>query len=177
MNTGNLGVLLLSGAAAVAVAGSALAAEPVTRSGTMPVSESRELLKIDGALQEVHSRVEYNWDDGLVYTYRHNAKGELLDVLTSTNALRPTDAELAAAFDLVWNDPEVRTIRSRQAGLEINGGFTYREPTGKCAAPARCVQVFLFDGENVVRHMLVDLRTGSIANRSYIPPRNQGATQ
>ena len=151
------------------------AAEQAARSGVKAVSQYTEIQKVDGRRQVVHTRVEYNWDDGLVYSFRHDENGELIDVQTSTNGLRPDDAELKEAFDLVWTDPEVRTIRARQAGLEVNGGFIYREAKGRCAAPARCIQVFLFDAENVVRIMLVDLRTRTIADRNYIPPRNREA--
>lgn len=167
--------LLFLMATAIGAVPSAAAEQTAARSGVKAVSEYTEIQKVDGRRQVVRTRVEYNWDDGLVYSYRHDEDGELIDVHTSTNGLRPDDAELKEAFDLVWNDSEVRTIRSRQAGLEINGGFIYREPKGRCAAPARCIQVFLFDAENVVRIMLVDLRTRSIADRNYIPPRNREA--
>lgn len=148
---------------------SASVADGATRYGTKLVGETTQLEKTDKGRELRRIRTEYNWDDGLVYRHVHDAGGKLIETRVSHNGLRPDDAELEQAFALVWNDDEVREIRRRQAGLDINGGFTYREKSGACALPARCVQVFLFDGENVVRHMLVDLRTNKIVNSDYVP--------
>ena len=142
------------------------------RQGVRLIGETTELEKTDAGAELRRIRSEYSWDDGLVYSYVHDINGKLLEVRRSYNGLRPDEQELAQAFALVWDDPEVQTIRRRQAGIEIDGGFTYREKTGSCALPSRCVQVFLFDGENVVRHMLVDLRSNRIVDRDYTPPRN-----
>ena len=61
----------------------------------------------------------------------------------------------------------------------IDGGFIIQQTHvgGPCNAGARCLQIFLFDGENVVRHMLVDLRTNTIVDHDYVPPRNRGAAR
>ncbi len=155
--------------AALALGPAALAADAATRQGTKFVGETTQLEKTDKGRELRRIRTEYNWDDGLVYRYVHDADGNLVETRVSHNGLRPDDTELEQAFALVWDDDEVREIRRRQAGLDINGGFTYREKSGACALPSRCIQVFLFDGENVVRHMLVDLRTNKIVNRDYVP--------
>ncbi len=163
--------------AAEGLAVAAHAADGAVRQGTKFVGESTLMEKTDKGKALRRIRTEYSWDDGLVYNYVHDADGQLLEVRKSYNGLRPDDTELEEAFALVWQDDEVREIRRRQAGLDINGGFIYREKDGACALPARCVQVFLFDGENVVRHMLVDLRTNRIVARDYVPARNQGGVE
>jgi hypothetical protein len=37
--------------------------------------------------------------------------------------------------------------------------------------------MLLFDGDNVVRHMLVDMRTGKVLERDYVPPRNRASAR
>ena len=147
----------------------AVAADEAVRHGVKSLGETTHLEKTKNGRELRRIRSEYNWDEGVIYSYVHDAEGTLLETRVSHNGLRPDEAELQHAFDMVWNDPEIATIRRRQAGIDINGGFIYREKEGSCAAPARCIQVFLFDGENVVRHMLVDLRTNKIVNRDYVP--------
>lgn len=151
------------------------AAADSVRHGTKQLAESTVMEKTDKGRELRRIRSEYNWDDGIVYRYVHDADGQLLEVRKSYKGLRPDDQELEQAFALVWQDTEVRSIRKRQAGLTINGGFTYLEKEGPCARPARCVQVFLFDGENVVKHMLVDLRSNRIVNHNFVPSRNRGS--
>lgn len=154
-----------------------VSADPALRTGSKVVSESTLLEKTPAGREFRRIRTEYHWDDGLVYHYVYDKAGSLVDTRISYKGLRPDAQELARVFSLVWEDPQVRSIRGRQAGLEVNGGFTFQEKTGACARPARCIQVFLFDGENVVKHMLVDLRTDKIVNYDYVPPRNRGAIQ
>jgi len=152
-----------------ALAPAAGAADGATRQGTKFVGESTLMEKTAKGKELRRIRTEYNWDDGLVYNYVHDADGKLLEVRKSFNGLRPDDEELAHAFAMVWDDAEVKEIRRRQAGLDINGGFIYRTESGACALPARCVHVLLFDGENVVRNMIVDLRTNRIVKRDHVP--------
>lgn len=166
------GGVLLCTLAALGVTSTA-AADSTVRSGTKVLSETTQLVKTASGKEVLRTRSEYNWDDGLTYHYDYDAAGALVEVRQSTAAPRASDDELQQAYALVWEDDEVRQIRKRQAGLEINGGFPYRQAKGSCAAPARCVQVFLFDGENVVKHMLVDLRSNTIAERNHVPPRNR----
>ncbi|MEO1574334.1 MAG: hypothetical protein AAFU65_05165 [Pseudomonadota bacterium] len=149
-------------------------AEDAVKRGQVVIDETTTMEKTaDGrAFRRIVTR--YNWDDGVTYRDVYDKAGALIETRTSTLGVAPNEEELARAFELVWSDPEVQDIRRRQAGLDINGGFTHTEKTGKCAAPARCIQVFLFDGENVVKHMLVDLRTDRIVERDHVPPRNRG---
>ena len=168
-------VAILASLATIAAAQGDVA---TTRHGSKFVAESTLMEKTPTGKALRRIRTEYNWDDGLVYSYVHDADGKLLEVRKSYNGLRPDDEELAQAFALVWEDDEVQAIRRRQAGLDINGGFTYRRSEGACALPARCVQVFLFDAENVVKHMLVDLRSNRIVDRNFVPDRNlQGGAE
>jgi len=149
-------------------------ANDAVRSGQKLIGESTLMEKTDNGRELRRIVTHYNWDDGITYSKVYNEAGTLLETRKSTLGYSPDEDEIQRAFDLVWQDAEVQAIRSRQAGIDINGGFTHLEKTGKCAAPARCIQVFLFDGENVVKHMLVDLRLDKIVDHAYVPPRNRG---
>lgn len=149
------------------------AADTAVKHGDKIVSDSTLMEKTANGREFRRIVTRYNWDDGITYSDVYDKSGKLLETRTSTLGVAPDEDELARAFELVWEDQEVQDIRRRQAGIDMNGGFTHTEKRGKCAAPARCIQVFLFDGENVVKHMLVDLRTDRIVDHDYIPPRNQ----
>ena len=93
---------------------------------------------------------------------------------------RRREAEIAEADAIVRADPEIAQILRRQPDLSLQGGFP--DESGAAARVrarerTRCLQMLLFDGDNVVRHMLVDLRTGSILERDYIPPRNRASAR
>ncbi|MFK7886778.1 MAG: hypothetical protein AB8G16_07920 [Gammaproteobacteria bacterium] len=157
-----------------ALAFQSAAADDAVKHGQKIVSESTLMEKTANGREYRRIITRYNWDDGVTYSDVYDKAGTLLETRTSTLGLAPDEAELARAYELVWQDQEVQDIRRQQAGIDINGGFTHTEKSGKCAAPARCIQVFLFDGENVVKHMLVDLRTDRIVDHDYVPPRNRG---
>jgi hypothetical protein len=148
-------------------------ADDAVKHGDKIVSDSTLMEKTANGREFRRIVTRYSWDEGITYSDVYNKAGELVETRTSTLGVAPDEDELARAFELVWEDQEVQDIRRQQAGIDINGGFTHTEKTGKCAAPARCIQVFLFDGENVVKHMLVDLRTDRIVDHNYIPPRNK----
>lgn len=148
-------------------------AQDAVRSGYKVISDSTLMEKTENGREFRRIVTQYNWDDGVTYHRVYDKAGTLLETRTSMLGVAPDDAELQRAFDIVSQDADVQEIRRSQAGIDIAGGFTHIEKTGKCAAPARCLQVFVFDGENVVKHMLVDLRTDRIVNHDYVPPRNQ----
>jgi hypothetical protein len=149
-------------------------ADEATKSGMKWVGESTHMEKTADGREWRRIVTLYNWDSGITSFQVYDKAGTLIETRQSRLGLTPDADELARAYELVWQDEEVQQIRQRQAGLDINGGFTFMEKAGVCAAPARCIQVFLFDGENRVKHMLVDLRTDRIVNHNYIPPRNRG---
>lgn len=167
-----LGIILATLLAGLAAA-SATADEAV-RSGLKRVGESTHMEKTANGRELRRVVTLYDWDSGATLRRVYDKTGKLIETRKSYLGLAPDAEELQRAFDLVWQDAEVQEIRRRQAGLDINGGFTYLEERGHCAPPARCIQVFLFDGENRVKHMLVDLRTDRIVDHNYIPPRNRG---
>lgn len=148
-------------------------AQDAVKRGQMVIDEATTMEKTANGREFRRIVTRYNWDDGVTYRDVYNKAGALVETRSSRLGVPPTEDELARAFELVWADAEVQDIRRRQAGLDINGGFTHIEKTGKCALPARCIQVFLFDGENVVKHMLIDLRTDRIVERNHVPSRNR----
>ena len=149
-------------------------AQDAVRSGQQFVNETTLLEKTDNGREFRRIVTHYNWDDGVTYRKVYDKAGKLVETRQSKLGYSPDEDEIQHAFDLVAQDPDVQAIRRSQAGIEIAGGFTHLEKTGKCAAPARCIQVFVFDGENVVRHMMVDLRIDKIVDHNYTPPRNRG---
>lgn len=149
-------------------------AEEAVKSGMKLVGESTHMEKTADGRELRRVVTLYNWDSGVTLYKVYNKAGALIETRESRLGLAPDADELERAFELVWQDNEVQEIRRRQAGIDINGGFTHQAKTGVCAAPARCIQVFLFDGDNRVKHMLVDLRTDRIVDHNYVPPRNRG---
>ncbi len=152
---------------------------PVARTGTVIMSEWTEAVKTPEGKQFRRYQAEYDWDTGLMHRHEYDADGVHLSTRTLKRTPTPSEEEIAEAIDIVRGSPEVIDIQRRQAGLKIDGGFTIRQTKdeGPCHGNARCLQIFLFDGENVVRHMLVDLRANTIVDHDYVPPRNRGVAQ
>ncbi len=163
-------------AAAVILLPAAMADTPV-RSGIKVIGEYSEAVKTDFGQEIRQFRVEYHWDEGATYTRGFDKHGEQVSLQVVKGSPAPDEQEIEEAFAIVHAHPDTQAIKARQAGIDINGGFPFQAKTGACASPARCVQIFLFDAENVVRHMLVDLRSQRVVNTDYIPPQNRRAQQ
>lgn len=149
--------------------------EPIHR-GEQSLAQYTEAAKTaDGKKEKRLVKVTYDWDTGTIHTRSYNSDGDKVNSHSIQRPPTPDEAEISQAIKIVQQHPEVRSITARQAGIDINGGFPHTELSGVCARPARCVQMFLFDAENVVRHMLVDLRIGKVVDSNYIPPQNRGA--
>ncbi len=151
----------------------------VSRTGTVIMSEWTEAVKTPEGKQFRRYVAEYDWDTGLMHRHAYDADGVHLSTRTMKRAPTPSDDEIAEAIAIVRDNPEVVDIQRRQAGIQIDGGFIIQQTKdeGPCHGNARCLQIFLFDGENVVRHMLVDLRANTIVDADYVPPRNRGVAQ
>ncbi len=169
---------LLALASSLPIASAALANEPAkdaTRSGNEILADYEDAVKTKSGKEVRRIQVVYNWDEGATYTHTFDKSGKLADTNVVYGSPTPSEAEVAEAVAIVEAYPDVVTIKRRQAGIAIDGGFPFRKSTGVCARPARCLQMFLFDAENVVRHMLVDMRTRTVVDSDYIPPQNREA--
>jgi len=159
--------------AAVALAASG----PAAKHGTMDLGEWTDAVKTDHGKEARHYRAVYDWDTGLTHEYAYTLDGKLVSERSYRGAPAPSPEEIEEARAIVLADPEIASILSRQPQFLLDGGFSIEQTAseGPCTERTRCLQMFLYDGNNVVRHMLVDLRTGSILERDYTPPRNRGA--
>lgn len=151
---------------------SALAADAV-RSGNEIIDDYHDAVKTDNGREVRRIQVVYNWDEGATYTYTFDKSGKKTQTSVVYGPHTPSEDEIAEALDIVLAHPDVITIQQRQAGITIDGGFPFEAAEGVCARPARCLQMFLFDAENVVRQMLVDMRTRRVVDSDYIPPQNR----
>lgn len=152
-------------------------ANSAIKSGNTELAEYSEVIKTVNGKEMRHFKVEYNWDEGATYTHSYNKAGTLIDSHVVIGAPTPNQHEIAQAVTIANAYPDVVEIKHRQAGIDVAGGFPFEAKTGACARPARCLQIFLFDAENVVRHMMVDLRIGKVVIADYIPPQNRGAVE
>ncbi|MFK8032478.1 MAG: hypothetical protein AB8G18_19815 [Gammaproteobacteria bacterium] len=149
-------------------------ADTAIRSGSEVIADYKDAVKTDKGKEVRRIQVVYNWDEGATYTYTFDKSGaNKAQTQVVYGPPTPTDAEIVEALAIVEAYPDVISIKQRQAGIAIDGGFPFEAPTGVCARPARCLQMFLFDAENVVRQMLVDMRTRSVVDSDYIPPQNR----
>ena len=167
-------LVLLVIASSPGIASLALASDAV-RSGNEIIADYSDAVKTATGKEVRQIKVVYNWDEGATYTYTFDKSGKKTDTHVVYGPPTPSEAEIAEALDIVLAHPEVITIKQRQAGIGIDGGFPFEAATGACAPPARCLQMFLFDAENVVRQMLVDMRTRQVVDSDYIPPQNREA--
>jgi len=156
-------------------------AEPAhaVKHGTMDLGEWTDAVKTDHGKEARHYRAVYDWDTGLTHEYAYTLDGKLVSERSYRGAPAPSPEEIEEARAIVLADPEIASILSRQPQFLLDGGFSIEQTAseGPCTERTRCLQMFLYDGNNVVRHMLVDLRTGSILERDYIPPRNRGTAR
>ncbi len=165
-------LLLLVIASSLGTASLAFASDAV-RSGNEIIADYSDAVKTATGKEVRRIQVVYNWDEGATYTYTFDKSGTKTDTHVVYGPPTPSEAEIIQALDIVESHPDVITIKRRQAGIGIDGGFPFEAATGVCARPARCLQMFLFDAENVVRQMLVDMRTGKVVDSDYIPPQNR----
>ena len=147
--------------------------------GTMDLGEWTDAVKTDHGKEARRYHAVYEWDTGLTHEYVYTLDGKLVSERSYRAAPTPSPAEIEEAKAIVLADPEVAAILSRQPEVSLQGGFAIEQTAaeGPCTERTRCLQMLLFDGNNVVRHMLVDMRTSSILERDYIPPRNRGAAR
>lgn len=166
-----LGIVAL----AVFAASPTLAADTAQRSGTTVMGEWTDSVKTAKGKEWRSYRVVYDWDTGITTREEYDANDQLIGTSTRRAAPSPTLEEVAEAAAIVNADLEVQQIRRQQGGLALEGGFVIRQEAGEgpCTGSTRCVQMFLFDGENVVRQILVDLKSRKILEPDYIPPRNR----
>lgn len=157
------------------LAAAPVAADTAVRSGTEVLADYKDAVKTDKGKEVRRIQVVYNWDEGATYTYTFDTSGAKADTHVVYGPPTPSEAEIDEALAIVEAYPDVITIKRRQAGIAIDGGFPFEATSGPCARPARCLQMFLFDAENVVRQMLVDMRTRSVVDSDYIPPQNREA--
>ena len=144
--------------------------------GTMDLGTWTDAVKTDHGKEARRYHAVYEWDTGLTHEYAYTLDGTLVSERRYRAAPAPQPEEIAEASAIVLADPEVADILSRQPSYVLAGGFAIEQTAaeGPCTESTRCLQMLLFDGPNVVRHMLVDLHTGSILERDYVPPRNRG---
>lgn len=169
-------LMLLALASTLALSSLADAGDAV-RSGNEIIADYSDAVKTDNGREVRRIQVVYNWDEGATYTYTYDKSGKKTNTSVIYGPHTPSEAEVAEALDIVLAHAEVIAIKQRQAGISIDGGFPFEASKGACARPARCLQMFLFDAENVVRHMLVDMRTRKVVDSDYIPPQNREVKQ
>jgi hypothetical protein len=146
------------------------------RTGTLEIGEWVDAVKTDHGKESRRYRTVYDWDTGLMREYAYSMDGTLVAERSWRGAPSPSPEEIAEADAIVRADPEIAQILRRQPDLSLQGGFPMNQARGEgpCSGRTRCLQMLVFDGDNVVRHMLVDLRSGKIVDRDYVPPRNRG---
>ena len=156
-----------------------VAADGAVKQGTQNLGEWVDAVKTDHGKDVRRYRLDYEWDTGLTHESVHTLDGKLISERRYRSAPSPSQADIAEADAIVRADPEIAQIMRRQPDLSLQGGFPMNQAPGEgpCTDPTRCLQMLLFDGDNVVRHMLVDLRSGSILERDYVPPRNRAAAR
>jgi len=171
--------LSLCVAAALVSLGAHAAPADAIKHGTLDLGEWTDAVKTDHGKEARRYHAVYDWDTGLTHEYAYALDGRLVSERSYRGAPPASPAEVDEAKAIVLADPEVAAILRRQPEVSLQGGFSIEQTAaeGPCTERTRCVQMLLFDGNNVVRHMLVDLRTSSILERDYIPPRNRGAAR
>jgi hypothetical protein len=157
----------------------AVPAADAVRHGTLELGTWVDAAKTPAGKEPRRHRLVYEWDTGLTHETVHTLDGKLVSERRYRAVPPGTPDEVEEAAAVVLADAEVAQILERQPSLGLQGGFAMDADGGvaACGAPARCLQMFLYDGDNVVRHMLVDLRTGTLVERDYVPPRNRGAAR
>lgn len=145
------------------------------RTGKSVVGQWTERIKLeDGGTQVLQVTAFYDWTSGRAYREFRDDRGRLAWTLRDRKAPRPFPEEIQQAFDKVYRDRALGPM-IRQQRLEVDGGFLLEQAPGEgpCGLGSRCIQVFLFDGLNVARQAIVDLKTDRIVYRNYVPTRNR----
>lgn len=169
-------IWLLAGLLPLVGALPATADSPTAMTGLEVLGESTDSVKTADGRQQRVVRMVYDWDTATMYREVFTMDGERLSRSAVDTLPGPSANDIQRALRIVRSDADVAQIMRSQGGLQLDGGFPILQAAGEgpCVRGTRCVQMFLFDGENVVRHMLVDLRSGRILDPDYIPPRNRG---
>lgn len=131
--------------------------------------------------EAVMHRISYafDYDAGVFSRTVQDAGGRTLESKTYAPGeidVRPSNEEIAEAFDRVRSEPEFARIID-QTGAQLMGGFVLNERAGlPCGPGTRCihVQINTEDGWGLVRWAVVDLTRGAFAYRSYRPEMSQG---
>jgi hypothetical protein len=140
---------------------------------------------------DVYRKVQYAWDytRNVAIIRQYQLDGTLISIDDEPAlTLETTDAELAYAFSLVRNDPQLGSI-ARQKGTRLYGGFSLRVASlapssdraadNHCRAKTRCIHVMMSggkDGELALGHAIVDLSVHKIVDHQYSNPAPQGAS-
>jgi hypothetical protein len=130
-----------------------------------------DTVKVGGG--EFPRRVDilFDYKQGVALERSYDASGRLTQERTLDGAPQPSAEEIDEAFGIVRADPELgRIVERTQAVLE--GGFLLKEGEGQTCGPrSRCLQVQLLGPTRLglVRYVVVDLMTRSIAYPAYTP--------
>jgi hypothetical protein len=118
-------------------------------------------------------RIEYGWDydRGEAEERIYAMDGTLLERTPKPGlTLRPTDAELERALELVRNHPRLAAIAAA-SDIELHGGFSVREPGSLCDRGSRCVLVVGAGPEGGTRlQAIVDLAKDRVIDPDYPGP-------
>lgn len=125
-------------------------------------------------------RVDYIFDYGAGATTRvvYDGTGRVVESKTYAPGeveVRPSDEEIAEAFERVRSDPELGRILEMTGG-QLMGGFVLSEKAGMpCGPGTRCIHVQMNteDGWGITRWVVVDLTRQTFAYRGYRPELSQ----
>lgn len=167
--------IVLFALAATAAPVPSTSGEAQVRTGKVVVGQWTERIKHeDGGSEVALITAWYDWESGTSYREIHDQRGALVRTLEGRKAPRPSPEEIQQAIDMVYRDDALGSLIRKQR-LTVDGGFLLEQGPGegRCTQGSRCLQIFLFDGVNVARHTVVDLKRGRIVYRNYVPPQNR----
>jgi hypothetical protein len=145
---------------------------PATRRHEAVLRSWLDSVKIDGRDEARLVEIVFDHELGAARRRTYDAQDWLISDEVLAGQPRPTNAEIAEAFDTVRRDPELGQL-ARSANAIIDGGFLLREAPGEpCGPPARCLQVYMFseDGHEELRRPIVDMSPRArIVYRDYQP--------
>jgi hypothetical protein len=181
-----LGLALLTGTAAVPVFGQD-AISPSSRGGALPpervtrtsrpirlLRSWEEPVKSDAGEQTRRVDVLVDYAAGQAWERFTSPSGQPLGRMAiAVGSPRPSQEEIAEAFQLVRRAPELALTFKRYPSLVLEGGFILQEPPGSpCNPQTRCLHVFLLspDRAGLIRRVVVDLSNLKLAYKIYTPP-------
>jgi hypothetical protein len=133
-----------------------------------------EPVKSDSGESARRVDVIVDYSTGQAWERFTSATGEPLGRMTiAIGAPRPSQEEIAEAFDFTRRVPELALTFKRWPNLVLEGGFILREGEGApCGPGTRCMHVFLLspDRAGLIRRVVVDVAHLRLAYRNYIPP-------